>query len=182
MALGPTQPPVKWVPGLSWDKERPGRDTEPSPLLAPWSRKNRAIPLLHLWAIRPVQSLSACSRVHFTYFKHKVFSMKQQWISLIFWRKYLGSCTLISIPQYTTSSTSLMITSVTVVTNPTSLKTKLIKNTAEFVEMENSCSITCSNNQKLQTTKPAFMHITTKHCVKVNCFSKLRLPHGLTSS
>jgi len=33
----------------------------------PWSRKSRAIPLLPLWAVRPVQSLSACTRVHFTF-------------------------------------------------------------------------------------------------------------------
>jgi hypothetical protein len=32
----------------------------------PWSRKARAIPLLPPWAVRPVQSLSACRRVHFT--------------------------------------------------------------------------------------------------------------------
>jgi hypothetical protein len=36
------------------------------PLLVPWSRKGRAIPLLPLWAIQPLQSLSACKRVHFT--------------------------------------------------------------------------------------------------------------------
>ena len=30
-------------------------------LLVPWSRKSRAIPLLHLWAVRPVQSFSACT-------------------------------------------------------------------------------------------------------------------------
>jgi len=42
-------------------KERPGRDADPSPPLVPWSRKSRAIPLLPLWAVRPVQSLSACT-------------------------------------------------------------------------------------------------------------------------
>ena len=39
----------------------------PHPLLVPWSRKSRDIPLLSLWAVRPVQSLSACTRVHFTF-------------------------------------------------------------------------------------------------------------------
>jgi len=36
------------------------------PFLVPWSRKSRAIPLLPLWAVWPVQSLSACTRVHIT--------------------------------------------------------------------------------------------------------------------
>jgi len=39
----------------------------PHPLLVPWLWKSRAIPLLPLWAVRPVQSLSACTRVHFTF-------------------------------------------------------------------------------------------------------------------
>jgi len=39
----------------------------PHHLLVLWSRKSRAIPLLPLWAVRTVQSLSACTRVHFTY-------------------------------------------------------------------------------------------------------------------
>ena len=30
-ALGPTQPRVQWVPALSWGKERPERDADPSP-------------------------------------------------------------------------------------------------------------------------------------------------------
>jgi hypothetical protein len=34
-------------------------------LLVPWLWKSRALPLLPLWAVRPVQSLSACTRVHF---------------------------------------------------------------------------------------------------------------------
>ena len=37
------------------------------PLLVPWSWKGIAIPLLPLWAVRPVQSLSACTRVTFTF-------------------------------------------------------------------------------------------------------------------
>ena len=36
-------------------------------LLVPWSKKGRAIPLLPLWAVRPVQSLSAFTRVTFTF-------------------------------------------------------------------------------------------------------------------
>ena len=39
----------------------------PHPLLVPWSRKIRAILLLPLLAVRPLQSLSACTRVHFTF-------------------------------------------------------------------------------------------------------------------
>ena len=67
-ALGPTQSPVQWVAGLSRGKERPGRNADPSPLLVPWSLKGRAIPLLPIWTVRPVQSLSACTRVHFIFF------------------------------------------------------------------------------------------------------------------
>jgi len=40
----------------------------------PWLRKGRAILLLPLWAIRPVQSLSACTRVHFA-FTVKLYSL-----------------------------------------------------------------------------------------------------------
>ena len=47
-------------------KVRPVRDADLSPLLVPWSRKSRAIPLFPLWAVRPVKSLSACTRVQFT--------------------------------------------------------------------------------------------------------------------
>jgi hypothetical protein len=36
-ALGPTQPPVQWVPVLSRGKKRPGRDADASRLLVPWS-------------------------------------------------------------------------------------------------------------------------------------------------
>jgi hypothetical protein len=39
----------------------------PHPLLVPWSRKDRAILLFPLWAVQPVQKLSACTRVTFTF-------------------------------------------------------------------------------------------------------------------
>jgi len=39
----------------------------PHPLLVSWLWESRAVPLLPLWAVRPVQSLSACTRVHFTF-------------------------------------------------------------------------------------------------------------------
>ena len=41
----------------------------PHPLLVPSSRKSRAIHLLPLWAVRPVQSLSACT-VHRYLYSH----------------------------------------------------------------------------------------------------------------
>ena len=44
------------------------------PLLVPWSWKGRAIRLLPLWAVRPVQSLSACTRVHCTFLLCNIFS------------------------------------------------------------------------------------------------------------
>jgi len=40
----------------------------PHPILMTWSRKSRAIPLLPLWAVRPVQNLSTCTRVHFNFY------------------------------------------------------------------------------------------------------------------
>jgi len=45
-----------------------GVKLSPHPLLMSWSRKSRAIPLLPLWALRPVWILSACTRVQFTTF------------------------------------------------------------------------------------------------------------------
>jgi len=53
-------------PGLKCSR---GVTLTPQPILVPWSRKGRAIPLLPLCAVWPVQSLSACTRVHFTFLK-----------------------------------------------------------------------------------------------------------------
>jgi hypothetical protein len=35
-----------------------------NPILVPWSRKSKVILILPLWAVRPVKSLSACTRVY----------------------------------------------------------------------------------------------------------------------
>ena len=57
---------TEYFPGLKGGR---GLMLTPHPLLVLWSRKSRAIPLLPLWAVRPVQSLNACTRVHFTFYQ-----------------------------------------------------------------------------------------------------------------
>jgi len=66
---GPGAHPASCTMGIgSFPGVKSGRGVTltPYPLLAPWSRKSRAIPLLPLRAVRPIQSLSACTKVHFT--------------------------------------------------------------------------------------------------------------------
>jgi len=67
-ALGPDPASCKmgtgFFPGV---KSGRGVMLTPHPLLVPWPRKGRVIPALPLWAVWPVQSLSACTRVHFTF-------------------------------------------------------------------------------------------------------------------
>jgi hypothetical protein len=71
-------------------KKRPGRVADPSPLLVPWSRKSRAIPLLPLWNVWPVQSLSACTRVHFMTALHKDHEdHEDQYTFLILYRSFI---------------------------------------------------------------------------------------------
>jgi len=54
------------------------------PLLVPWSRKSRAIPLLPLWAVRPVQSLSACTTAIFCV--NYIFCSRVHWnITAVAW-------------------------------------------------------------------------------------------------
>ena len=68
LALGPTSLLYNGYRVFTGGKKRQGRDADLSLLLVLWSRKSRAISLLPLWAVRPVQSLSACTRVTFTFF------------------------------------------------------------------------------------------------------------------
>ena len=99
--LEPSQPPVQWAPGLSQGvKSGQGVTLTLHLLLVLWSRKSIAIPLLPLWAVRPVQSLSASTRAHFifTFFIHDSVINHQRHVSAIkatFWlntksyRKYM---------------------------------------------------------------------------------------------
>ena len=72
-------------PGLksSW-----GVMLTPHPLLVPWSWKGRAIPLLPLWAVWPVQSLSACTGVtfNFTFYDRTSIIHKEGFIVPTKWR------------------------------------------------------------------------------------------------
>jgi hypothetical protein len=63
----------------------------PHPLLVPWSWKSRAIPLFTLWAVRPVQILSACTRMYFLNHKR---SSKQSSFNLL----RLKNCKISSTP------------------------------------------------------------------------------------
>ena len=67
---GPGSHPAFCTTGTeSFAGVKSGRGVKLTPHLlpVPWSRKSRAIPLLPLRAVRPVQSLSACTRMRFTY-------------------------------------------------------------------------------------------------------------------
>ena len=67
---GPGAHPASCTMGtVSFPEVKSGRGVTltPHPLLVQSSRKGRAIPLLPLWAVRPVQSLSVCTRVTFTF-------------------------------------------------------------------------------------------------------------------
>ena len=67
---GPGPQPVSTKMGTgSFPAVNSGRGVTltPHPLLVPWSRNSRAIPLLPLWNVRPVQSFSASIKVHFTF-------------------------------------------------------------------------------------------------------------------
>ena len=68
---GPGAHPASCTMGTgSFPEVKSGRGVTltPHPLPVPWSKKDRAIPLLPLWAVRSVQSLSACTRVHFSFY------------------------------------------------------------------------------------------------------------------
>jgi hypothetical protein len=62
--LGPTMG-TGYFPGV---KSGRGVTLTPHPFYYRWPWKSRVIPLLPLRAVRPVQGLSACTRVHFTFF------------------------------------------------------------------------------------------------------------------
>ena len=62
---GPGAHPALGTESFPGVKSGRGVTLTPHPLLVPWSRKSRAIPLLPLWAVGLYRA-SACTRVHFT--------------------------------------------------------------------------------------------------------------------
>ena len=67
---GPGSHPASCTVGTgSFTEVKSGRGVTltPQPLLVPRSRKSRAITLLSLWAVRPVECISASTRVHFNF-------------------------------------------------------------------------------------------------------------------
>ena len=92
---GPGAHPASCTVGtVSFQEVKSGRDVTltPHPILVPWSRKSRAIPLLPLWAVRHVQSLSACTRLHFTFIVLYVWNHIRWWDKVCLRRHYLLSC------------------------------------------------------------------------------------------
>ena len=94
--IGPGVHPAACTMGTgSFQGVKSGRGVTltPHPLLVPWSRKRRAIPLLPLWAVRPVQSLRACTRVHFTF----LLTLNLCCVSypLMFWFIFQSKCFLL---------------------------------------------------------------------------------------
>jgi hypothetical protein len=76
----------------------------PHPLLMPRSYISRAIPLLPLWAVRPVQSLSACTRVTFTFTLTYYRRSQEAWTGRVgtglsaLWVAYAAHSTLKPVP------------------------------------------------------------------------------------
>jgi hypothetical protein len=90
---GPGAHPASCAMGTgSFPGVKSGRGVTLTPhhLLVPWPRKGRAIPALPLWAVRPVQSLRACTRGHFicTFIPH---TERKCWPKLVVVERILPS-------------------------------------------------------------------------------------------
>ena len=126
--LGLTQLPVQWVPGTSLgEKNGTGVLLTTHLLLVSWSRKSRVVPLIPLlavqlyrasvpvqrctltllitqtllWTVSPVQSLSACTTVHF------IFTYTSTTLWTVQPVPSLSACTKVHI-NFTCNSTPLM--------------------------------------------------------------------------
>ena len=100
-------------------KSGQGVTLTPHPLLVPWSRKSIAIPLLHLWAVRPLQSLSVCTTVHCTlpynYNEHKYYPQvlptivsEQQTRGYIYRRQICATMQATILPYFSIDNAHLM--------------------------------------------------------------------------
>jgi len=86
----------------------------PHPFLVPWSWKSRAKPLLPLWTVRPVQSLSACTRVHFTLPFMHIHGARVRWNCLCVSTNVYSRITTIKFPSFCLTTFSASLTNVTV--------------------------------------------------------------------
>jgi len=95
---GPGAHPASYTMGTgSFPGVKSGRGVTltPHPLLVPWSRKRRAIPLLSLWAVRPVQGCSSLlnDNLHAGYFTN----IEVSTILMLILRTFLATATEIIV-------------------------------------------------------------------------------------
>ena len=83
---GPADHPASCKMGTrSFPGVKSGRGVTLTPhaLLVPWSRKSKAIPPFPLWAVRPVQSLSACTVKLYLYYSYGPYGLYSRAILLL---------------------------------------------------------------------------------------------------
>jgi len=116
------------------------------PLLVPWSRKSRAIPLLPRWAVRPAQSFSACTRVHFTFTFHWPYCLRD---TLLFIVKQGVDISFFFMAQQPLVGQGLLITEASRSQSDTSQSIRLLW-TSDRPDAE-TCTFTTQKTHKRQT-------------------------------
>ena len=124
---GPTSLPYngyRLFPGV---KSGRGVTLTSHPLLVPWSWKNKATPLLLLSAVQPVQSLSACTRVQFTFFTQS-FAVDTHVVPLNTPRSLLS----ISFPNHSALHKNIIITNMEAYRESRGIVTVVLKRSTKW--------------------------------------------------